>query len=155
MFGCEASQGGFGFIVSFPGPVHPFHSVRIEEMSGLGRIEDETAHALFELPVRNRKSFVLPPVFRPRLHNEILEIHPGILRIVKDAPAHCAVASPNPLVVVQRIQKFRISVDRLGIQWRQVPANYIYFAQECALICDLSRKLSLSVASALRNKALS
>jgi hypothetical protein len=39
-------------------------------------------------------------VFRPRLHNEILEIYAGILRIVINAPAHGAVASSNPLVVV-------------------------------------------------------
>ena len=76
-------------------------------MSGLRRSESETQHALFELPVRNRKSIVLPRVFRPRLDNEILEIYPRILRVVINAPAHGAVASSNPLVVVQRIQKLR------------------------------------------------
>ena len=85
---------------------HSFHSVRIGKVSGLGRFEDETKHALFKLPVRNRKSIVLPRVLRPRLHDEILEIYAGILRIVIDAPAHGAVASSNPLVVVQCIQKF-------------------------------------------------
>src|ERR1700751_1681313 len=88
-------------------PSHSFHSVGIEKMSRLGRFEDETKHALFKLPVRNRKSIVLPRVLRPRLHDEILEIYARILRIVINAPAHGAVASSNPLVVVQRIQKFR------------------------------------------------
>src|SRR5216683_3455653 len=79
---------------------HSFHSVRIEKMSGLRRFENETKHALFKLPVRNRKSIVPPRVFRPRLHNEILEIYAGILRIVINAPARGAVAPSNPLVVV-------------------------------------------------------
>src|SRR6266404_1964637 len=86
---------------------HSFHSVSIEKMSGLRRFEDETKHALFKLPVRKRKSIVLPRMLRPRLHDEILEIHPRILRIVINAPAHGAVASSNPLVVVHRISKFR------------------------------------------------
>jgi hypothetical protein len=64
-------------------------------MSGLRRFEDETKHALFELPVRIRKSIVLPRVFRPRLHDEILEIYAGILRIVINASAHGAVGSSH------------------------------------------------------------
>src|SRR2546421_613288 len=84
-----------------------FGSVRIEKMSGLRRFENETKHALFELAVRNGKSIMLTRMFPPRVHNEILEIYAGILRIGINAPARGAVASSNPLVIVQCIQKFR------------------------------------------------
>jgi hypothetical protein len=88
------------FIVSFHGPGHSFHSVRIEKMSGLGRFEDEIKHALFEFPAPNRKSLVLPRVLRPGLHYKSFKMHPVILRIVIDAPARGALAPPNPLVIV-------------------------------------------------------
>jgi hypothetical protein len=86
---------------------HSFLSFRIEKMSGLRRFENEAENALFELPVRNRKSIALPRVFPPGLHHIILEIHPRILRILIDAPSHGAVASPNSLIFVQRIQEFQ------------------------------------------------
>ena len=54
-------------------------------MPRLRRFENKTEVTLFELRVRNRKSIVLPRVFRPGLHNEILKIYPGLLRIVENA----------------------------------------------------------------------
>jgi hypothetical protein len=62
---------------------------------------------LLELAIGECESIVLSRVFCPGVDNEILKIEAGNFRIVEHAPTRGTVASADPLVVVNGIEKLR------------------------------------------------
>src|SRR5260370_14184417 len=72
-------------------PVRP----HVEEMLLAWRLLDEGVDTVFDGAIGHGEAIVLAQVFRPRSHQERLQVSAGNLGVGEEVPAHGAIAAPD------------------------------------------------------------